>query len=204
MGKDWSTHQFLKRMNPHTFQKSEPQIYIQIVKLHFFYHFCCKTNFKISIFVSLMRGWLSIPGCSCSVTQLCLTHCNPIECSMQGLPVLHHLLKLAQTHVHWVSDAIYPSCSLPSPSPAFSLCQHPVSWLFTSSGQSIGASASVSVIPINIQGWFPLGWIGWLSLQSKGLSRVFSNTTVPKHQFSSVQPSLWSDSHIHTWLLEKP
>ena len=70
--------------------------------------------------------------------------------------------------------------------------------------QCIGASASASVLPMNIQGWFPLGLTGWISLQSKGLSRVFSNTTVQKHQFFSVQPSLWSSSHICTWLLEKP
>ena len=150
-----------------------------------------------------MRVWLNIPGC-CSVAQLCLTLCDHIECSMQGLPVLHHLPELAQTPVHWVSDAIWPSRSLPSPSPAFNLCQHTMSQLFTSGGQSIGAWASASVIPMNIQDWFPLGWIAWISLQSKGLSRVFSSTTVQKHQFSSVQPSLWSNSHIHTWLLEKP
>ena len=139
-----------------------------------------------------------------SVTQSCLTLCNPMNRSMPGLPVHYQHPEFTQIYVHWVSDAIYPSCSLPSPSPAFSLCQHPVSWLFTSSGQSIGASASVSVIPINIQGWFPLGLIGWLSLQSKGLSRVFSNTTVPKHQFLGAQPSSQSNSHIHTWPLEKP
>jgi len=75
---------------------------------------------------------------------------------------------------------------------------------FASDGQSIGTSASASVLPKNIQGWFPLGWTNWNSLQSKGLSRVFSNTTVQKHQFLSPQPSLWSNSHIHTWLLEKP
>ena len=69
---------------------------------------------------------------------------------------------------------------------------------------SIGVSASTSVLPKNIQGWSPLGWTGWITLQSKGLSRVFSNTTVQKHQFFGVQPSLWSNSHIHTWLLEKP
>ena len=80
-----------------------------------------------------------------------------------------------------------------------------VSWLFISGGQSIGASASASVLPMNnIQGWFPLGWTGWISLQSKGLLRVFSNTTVQKHQFFSTQPSVWFNSHIHTWLLEKP
>ena len=80
----------------------------------------------------------------------------------------------------------------------------PMSQFFTSGGQSIGVSASTSVLPMNTQDWSPLGWTGWMSLQSKGLSRVFSNTTVQKHQFFSAQFSLWSNSHIHTWLLEKP
>ena len=80
----------------------------------------------------------------------------------------------------------------------------PMSQFFTSSGQRIGASASTSVLPMNIQDWFPLGWTGWISLQSKGLSRVFSNTMVQKHQYFSAQFSLDSNSHIHTWLLEKP
>ena len=75
---------------------------------------------------------------------------------------------------------------------------------FTSGGQSIGISASASVLPMNIQDWFPLGWTGWISLQSKGLSRVFSNTAVRKHQFSSTQLSVEDNSYIHTWLLEKP
>ena len=78
----------------------------------------------------------------------------------------------------------------------------PVSLLFTSGGQSIGVSASV--LPMNILGWFPLGLIDLISLQSKGLSRVFSNTTVRKHQFFGAQPSLWSNCHVHIWLLEKP
>ena len=78
----------------------------------------------------------------------------------------------------------------------------PMSQLFASGGQSIGASALV--LPMNIQDWFPLGWTSWISLLSKGLSRVFSSTTVQKHQFSSAQPSLWSNSHIYTQLLEKP
>ena len=78
-----------------------------------------------------------------------------------------------------------------------------MSQFFTSGGQSIGVSASASVPPMNIQDWSPLGWTGWISLQSKGLSRVFSNTIVQKHQFFSTQLSLWSNSHIHTWLLEK-
>ena len=76
-------------------------------------------------------------------------------------------------------------------------------WLFTSGGQSIRVSTSASVLPMNIQDWFPLGLTGLISLQSKGLSRVFSNTTVQKYQFFGAQPSLWSDSHIHVWLLGK-
>ena len=79
----------------------------------------------------------------------------------------------------------------------------PVSQLFPSGGQSIAASASASVLLMNIQGWFLLGLTGWISLQSNGLSRVFSNTTVQKHQFFSTRPSLWSNSHISTWLLKK-
>ena len=87
---------------------------------------------------------------------------------------------------------------MPSSVTPFSSC------LFASGAQSIGASASASVFPMNIQGWFPLGWTGLIFLLSKGLSRVFSNTTVWKHQFFSSRPFLWSSSHIHTWLLEKP
>ena len=79
-----------------------------------------------------------------------------------------------------------------------------MSQFLASGSQSIGVSASASVLPMNTQDWSPLGWTGWISLQSKGLSRVFSNTTVQKHQFFGTQPSLWFNSHIHTWLLEKP
>ena len=80
----------------------------------------------------------------------------------------------------------------------------PMSQPFTSGDQSTGVSASASVIPMNIQDWFSLGWTSWISLPSKGLSRVFYKTTVQKHQFLGTQLSLWSNSHIHTWLLEKP
>ena len=79
-----------------------------------------------------------------------------------------------------------------------------MSLFFASGGQSIGASASASVLLMNSQNWFPLGKTGWISLQSKGLSGLFSNITVQKHQFFNSQPSLWSNSHIHTWLLENP
>ena len=80
----------------------------------------------------------------------------------------------------------------------------PKNQFFASSSQSIRVSASASVLPKNTQDWSPLEWTGWISLQFKWLSRVFSNTTIQKHQFFSVQLSLWSNSHIHTWLLEKP
>ena len=80
----------------------------------------------------------------------------------------------------------------------------PMSQFFTSGGHSIGVSASASVLPMNIQDWFPLGWTGWISLLSKGLSRGFSNTTVQKHQFFGTQLSSQSNSHIHTWPQEKP
>ena len=87
-----------------------------------------------------------------------------------------------------------------------SLGSFQITRLFASGDQSIeaSASASASVLPVNIQDWFPLGWTSWISLQSKGLSRVFSNTTVQKHLFFGAQLSLWSNSHIDTWLLEKP
>ena len=134
---------------------------------------------------------------------------RPMDCSTPGFPVLHHLQVLAQTHVRWVRDAIQPSHPLSSPSPpAFYLSQHQglfqwVDSLHQVAKVLIGASASASVLPIIIQGWFPLGLTGLTSLQSKGLSRVFSNTTVQKHQFFGAQPFLRSSSHIHTWLLEK-
>ena len=101
-----------------------------------------------------------------------------------------------------VASSVIPfsSCLQSFPASRF----FPMSQFFASCGQSIGVSASASVLPMNIQDWFPLGWTGWISLQSKGFSRVFSNTTVQKHQFFSAQLSLWSNSHIHTWLLEKP
>ena len=101
-----------------------------------------------------------------------------------------------------ISSSIIPSSSCPQSFPASGSFQ--MSQLFSSGGQSIGVSASTSVLPMNTQDWSPLGWTGWISLQSKGLSRVFSNTTLQKHQFFSTQLSSQSNSHIHTWPLEKP
>ena len=110
--------------------------------------------------------------CCCSVARSCPTLCDPMDCSTPGFPVLHHLLEFAQTHDYWVGDAIQPSHPLSSPSPpAFSLSQHqslPVSQLFASGGQSIGASALALVLPMDIQIWFPLGLTRLISLQPKG------------------------------------
>ena len=101
-----------------------------------------------------------------------------------------------------ISFSVVPFSSCPQSLPASGF--FPMSQLFSSGGQSIGVSASASVLPMNTQDWSPLEWTGWISLQSKGLSRVFSNTTVQKHQFFGAQISSASNSHIHTWLLEKP
>ena len=101
-----------------------------------------------------------------------------------------------------ISSSVFPFSSCPQSFPASGSFQ--MSQLFASGGQIIGVSASASVLSTNTQDWSPLGWMGWISLQSKGLSRVFSNTTVQKHQFFSAQLSSQSNSHIHTWPQEKP
>ena len=132
---------------------------------------------------------------------------DPVDCSTPGFPGLYYLPEFVQTPS---IESVMPS-NISSPVAPFSSCiqfflasgYFPMSWLFASGGQSIGASASALVFPMNIQGWFPLGLSGLISLQSKGLSRVFSSTIIWKHQFFGAQPSLWSNSHICTWLLEK-
>ena len=121
-----------------------------------------------------------------------------MDCSTPGLPVHHQLPELAQTYVHRVSDAIQPSHPLLSPSPlTFNLFQHQGLFQRVSSScqvaKVLGPSASASIFPMNIQDWFPLGLTGLISLQSKGLSRVFSNTTVQKHEF------FWSPSSLLTF-----
>ena len=121
---------------------------------------------------------------NCSVAQSCLTLCDPMDCSTPGLPVHHQLPEFTQTYVHWVSDAIQPSHPIP-----FSSClqsfqasgSFPVSQFFASGGQRIGVSALVSVLPMNIQDWSPLGWAGWISLQSS-----------PTPQFKSINSSAFS------------
>ena len=132
-----------------------------------------------------------------------------LELQLTRSPCSSPTLEFTQTHVHWVGDAI--QASHPSVITFSSCLQSFPAWgsfqmsqLFASGDQSIVVSASTSVPPMNTQVCSPLGWTGWISLQSKGLSRVFSNTTVQKHQFFSAQLSLESNSHIHTWPVEKP
>ena len=143
-----------------------------------------------------------------SVAQLCPTLCNSMDHSTPGLPLHHHLLEFTQIHVHWVGDAIRPSHPLSSPfPPTFNLSQNQGIFKWVSSSHQVAkvlVPASTSVLSMNIQDWFPLGLTGWISLQSKGFSRVFSNTTVQKHQLFWAQLSLQSNSHIQKWLLEKP
>ena len=126
-----------------------------------------------------------------SVTQLCPSLCDPMNGSLLGLPVHHQLPKFTQTHVHRVSDAIQPSHPLSSPSPpAPNPFQHQGLFQWVNSSHEVAkvrGSALASVLPMNSQDWSSLEWTGWTSLQSKGLSRVFSNTTVQKHQFFSAQ-----------------
>ena len=134
--------------------------------------------------------------------------CDPMNRSTPGLPVHHQLPEFTQTHLHQVSDAIQPSHPLLSPSyPAPNPSQHQSLFQWVNSawgGQNTGVSALASFLPKKSQGWSPSEWIGWIFLQSNGLSRVFSNTKVQKHQFFGTQPSSQSNSHIHTWPLEKP
>ena len=142
----------------------------------------------------------------CSVAKSCLT-LQPHELQHARLSRLPESLGVCSNScplIRWcyltISSSVTPftSCLQSFPAPG----SFPMSWLFSSGGQSITASASF--LPMNIQGWFFLGLTGLISLQSKGLSRVFTSTMAQKHQFSGVQPSLLSNSHIHTWLLEKP
>ena len=144
--------------------------------------------------------------CCCSITKSCLT-LQPdgwqqarFPCPSLSPAVCSNSCPSSQWCHPNISSSVIPFSSCLQFFPASG--SFPMSQFFTSGGQSIGASASV--LPINSQGWFPFGLTGFISLLSKGLSRVFSNTTVQKRQFFGAQPSLWSNSHIRTWLLEKP
>ena len=131
-----------------------------------------------------------------------------MDCSRPGFSVHHQLLELTQTHADLVGDAIQPSHPLLYPSPpAFNLSQNQGVFQWVSSLDQVDKvlelQVSASVLQMNIQSWFPLKLTGLSSLLSKRLSQILFSTTVPKHQFFSARPSLWSNSHIRTWLLEK-
>ena len=150
--------------------------------------------------------WLISVQFSCSVVSNSLRphepqHARP-ACSSPTPGVYPNPCPLSRWCHPTISFSVVPFSSCPQSLPTSR--SFPMSQLFASGGQSIGASASTSVLPMNTQDWSPLGWTGWISLQSKGLSRVFSNTTVQKHQFFSTQLSSHYNSHIHTWPLEKP
>ena len=143
--------------------------------------------------------------CGCSVAKSYPILFNSINCSLPDSFVLHYLSEFAQTRIYWASDAI-----LPSSVALFSPCPHsfpvsgsfPMSRLFASGGQSIGASTSI--LPMNNHGWFILGLTSLISLLSKEVSWVFSSTTIPKQQLFGAQPSLSSNSYSRPRLLKKP
>ena len=154
----------------------------------------------------------NLPSIICqfsSVAQSCLDSLQPHRlqharppCPSPTPGVYSNLCPLSWWCHPTISSSVVPFSSCPQSLPASG--SFPMSQPFAWGGQSIGISASASVLPMNTQDWSPLGWTGWISLQSKGLSRVFSNTTVQKHQFFSVQLSSPSNSDIRTWLVEKP
>ena len=203
------------------------------VPLHVICHFSLVSFNILSlplIFVSLITMCLSrlihgfiLPGTLCfldvvdyflshiqfsSVAQSCPTLCDPTDCSTPGLPLHHqlpeftHSCPLSLWCRSTISSSVIPFSPCLQSFPASGSFQ--MSQIFATGGQIFGVSALAPVLPMNTQDWFPLGWTGWISLQSKGLSRVFSNTTVQKHQFFGAQLSSQSNSHIHTWPLEKP
>ena len=155
------------------------------------------TNEQLLICVSTAPHLQKIPSCCQGHKSVQFSRsivwplCDPVDCSMPGFPIHHYLLELAHTHVHRVGDAIQSSDPLSSffscPQSFSASGSFLMSQFFASGGQSIGASASASVLPTNIQDWFPLGWNGWISLLPRGLSEVFSNTTVQKHQFKNTK-----------------
>ena len=161
--------------------------------------------YKDSLFPTHSSAFI-IDGFS-SVTQSCLTlqshglkHAR-LPCPSPTFGACSNSCPLSWWCHPTISSSVIPFSSCLQYFPASGSFQ--MSQFFSSGGQSIGVSASASVLPKNTQDW-SLEWTGWISLQSKGLSRVFSNTTVQKYQFFDIQLSLWSNSHIHTWLLEKP
>ena len=158
-------------------------------------------TFPCMSFSSLKSIQFSCSAVSDSLWPRGLQHARPL-CPSPTLRVYPNSCPLSRWCHPIISSSVISFSSYLQSFPASESFK--MSQLFASGGQSIGVSASTSVLPVNTQDWSPLGWTGWISLQSKGLSRVFSNTTVQKHQFFLAQLSSQSNSHIHTWPLEKP
>jgi len=153
----------------------------------------CSSSPRCFVAQSLTPVWLFVPPWTAA-------HQAPLSFTSSWSLLRFMSIESVMPSNHFILCCPFSSCLQSSPASG----SFAVSQLFVSSGQSIGASASSSVLPMNIQGWFPLLLTDLVSLKYKGLSRVFSSTTVWKHQFFGAQPSLWSDCHIHTWLLQKP
>ena len=145
---------------------------------------------------SFSHVWLFMTPC-----PHVLQHARP-RCPPPSPGVYSNSCPLSRWCHTTISSSVVPFTSHLQSFPAYG--SFPMSQFFASGDQSIGVSASASVLPMNIQDWFPLGWTGWISLLARGPSRVFSNTTVQKHQFFQDQLSSQSNSHIHTWPMEKP
>ena len=171
------------------------------------YTYPCKIN-SPDFYWLLNPSWYQMGRKFSSVAVLCPTLCDPMNRSTPGIPIHHQLPEFTQTHAYRVSDAIQPShpllflpvvpfSSWPQSLPASGsfLMSRPFTW----GGQSIGVSSSASVLAVNIQDWFPSGWTGWISLQPTGLSKVFSNTTVQKHQFFWHSAS-FTVQHSHPYM----
>ena len=185
----------LLKLPPSWFCMSNSPFYLgdrperELVWLLWFLLFCSFSDiFSSQCWQRLQVGWWKITVFwFSSVAQSCLTLCDPMKRTTPGLPVHHQLPEFTQTHVHWVSYAFQPSHPLSSPSPpALNLSQRQGLFKWVSSSHQVAkvlVSASASVLPMNTQDWSPSGWTGWISLQSKGLSRVFSNIAVQKHLF---------------------
>ena len=204
--------QWETRLHLQHFARKSPQLIIQAYCLSSTFHSTAENN-SAKIFATLQKNiyfgvwprWIQciiqwINSYKCTVSHDCIRK-KYIIWTQQFKKVSSNLCPLNQRHYPAISSSVIPFSSWPQSFPASG--SFPKDRLFTSGGQSTGASASTSVSLMNIQGWFPLRLTGLTSLQSKGLSIFFSSTTVQNHQLCRAQASLWSFSHIHTWLLEK-
>ena len=193
---------------PLNHRKNSNPVYIPLCQNYFL---SFSLNWAGKNWVLFLPIWSSmvLDICCFSVTQSCLTLCDPMNCSMPGLSVPDDHPQFAQVHDHCISDAIQ---AISSSDILFSFCPQsfpasrifPVNQLFPSDDQNTGASTSASVFPTSIQDWFPLSLTSLISLLSRGLSGVFSSTTVQRHQLFGILSTLWSSSHKHTWALGTP